>query len=302
MRKLTKGRVIFVCALFAACVGLSTAANGGAFNGTSDNGIDAYGWYYTITGGQFPTGTTPNGDNGSGGTFRFVTDDPVAWGRPASQSDVWQKDDWFPSNAGIAVTLKNNNGIVYDNNGLEPDAATAADPQYYDYNYYETVGKGAHVAYSMSNNFDWIYSGYFKLTQATQVDTMIGYFARSATPGDGLTNGFDPNNPIIGYRMNIWSNVSGDLLPVNTGSFDGDVFTSDTSAGTFSWSDTGFNRIGSTSQQDIYRLTYTLNTPITLPAGEYWFSHDAVVPEPGTLALLLAAGLGGLAYVWRRRS
>jgi hypothetical protein len=283
-------------------LGLTTAAHAAAFNGTSDNGRDDLGWYYTITGGQFPTGTTPNGDNGSGGTFRFVTDDAAAWGRDPAQTDVWQKDDWFPINAGIAVTLKNNSTIVYDNNGLEPGAATPADPNYYDYNYYDTVGKGAHVAYSMSNNFDWIYSGYLKLTADTTVDTLVGYFARSATPGDGLTNGFDPDNPNIGFRMNVWSNVAGDLLPTNTGSFDGDVFSSDSTAGTFSWSDTGIDRIGSTSQQDIYRLTYTLANPVTLPAGEYWFSHDAViVPEPATTALLAAGGLAALACFWRRR-
>ncbi len=297
MRKLAKVCIVVSCTLFALGSGLSAAANAASFNGTPDYGIDSLGYYYTITGGQFPTGTTPNGDNASGGTFRFLTDDSD-WGYTI---DTWQKDDWFPINAGIAVTLKNGGAIVYDNNGLEPGAATAADPNYYDYGYYSTVGKGVHVAYSMSNNWDWIYAGYFKLTAATEVDTLIGYFARSATPGDALTNGFNPDSPSIGYRMNIWSNVSGDLLPTNTGSFDGDVFTSDTAAGTFTWSDTGFNRIGSSSVQDIYRLTYTLASPIALEAGEYWFSHDAVVPEPGTLVLLVTAGLGALCYAWRRR-
>jgi hypothetical protein len=301
MKKSAKVFAVAALVLIAVCYSMTSAAHAVTFNGTSDYGTDQFGWYYAITGGQFPTGTTPNGDNGSGGTFRFVTDDPAVWGRPASQSGVWQKDDWFPINAGIAVTLKNSGGIVYDNNGLEPGAATPADPNYYDYNFYNTVGKGAHVAYSMSNNFDWVYSGYMKLTADTTVDTLVGYFAYSATPGDGLTGGFDPNNANIGFRMNIWSNVSGDLLPTNTGSFDGDVFTSDATAGTFSWSDTGVNRVGSTSQQDIYRLTYTLASPITIPAGEYWFSHDAVVPEPGTMVLLITSGIGALAYGWRRR-
>jgi hypothetical protein len=100
----------------------------------------------------------------------------------------------------------------------------------------------------------------------------------------------------------VWSNESGDLLPVDTGSFDGDVFTSDSTPGSFSWSDTGFDRVGSSSTQNIYRMTYTLDNPITLQPGEYWFSHDAyIVPEPGTLVLLGMASLACLINGRRRR-
>ncbi|HEX6960935.1 MAG TPA: hypothetical protein VF175_03655, partial [Lacipirellula sp.] len=103
------------------------AASAAALNGVSDYGTDAHGWYYTITGGQFPTGPTPNGDNGSGGVFRFLVDNAADWGRNPAESGNWQKDDWFSDNAGIAVTLRNGGAIVYDNNGLEADAATPAD-------------------------------------------------------------------------------------------------------------------------------------------------------------------------------
>jgi hypothetical protein len=282
--------------LAAAAIILAThvSLQAAPLNGVSDYGTDVFGWYYTITGGQFPTGPTPNGDNGSGGTFRFLVDDAAIWGRNPSESGVWQKDDWFSDNAGIALTMRNGAAIVYDNNGLEPDAATPADPTYYNVvtGNYPTGGHGAHVAYSMSNNFDWVYAGYFEIETSTTVTELTGYFVSSTNPNDPLTAGFDPNHPTVNYRMNIWSNVTGDLLPTDTDSFDGDVFTSDTAAGAFAFSDTGFDRVGSSSTQDIYRLTYTLATPLTLDPGIYWYSHDAVIPEPGTFALVGMAVFG----------
>lgn len=275
-------------------------------NGVSENGTNQYGYYYAISGGLFPTGNLPNGDNGSGGTFRFLVDDAVEWDRNPAESGVWQKDDWFPDNASKALTIRNGSAIVYDNNGLEPDAAIAADPTYYNVQTgnYPAGGHGAHTMYSMSNNFDWIYAGYFNLESETTITSLTGYFNFSSDPGDALTAGFDPNNPEISFRMNIWSNVDGDLLPTDTGSFDGDVFSSELVAGAFDFSDTGFDRVGSSTLNDIYRLTYTLDDPITLAAGVYWFSHDAViapVPEPSTLALAGLAGIAGLAIVRRRR-
>jgi len=281
--------------MVTGALGLASAAHAAPLNGVSDNGTDALGYYYAISGGQFPTGSTPNGDNASGGTFRFLVDDAAEWGRSPSESGNWQKDDWYSDNASIALTLKNGGSIVYDNNGLEPGAATPAIASYYSY---PAGGHGAVTAYSMSNNFDWIYAGYFKITAATTVDQLVGYFAYNTNTSDALTAGFDPANPNVGFRMNIWSNVSGDLLPTDTNSFDGDVFSSDNAAGTFGWSPTTFDRIGSSSTQDIYRLTYTLAEPITLQPGEYWFSHDAVVPEPSTFAVL---GLGAGALLLRRQ-
>ena len=283
-----------------AALGLASAAHAAPLNGVSDNGTDALGYYYAISGGQFPTGSTPNGDNASGGTFRFLVDDAAEWGRNPSESGNWQKDDWYSDNAGIALTLKNGSSIVYDNNGLEPGAATPADPNYYNVvtGNYPTGGHGAVTAYSMSNNFDWIYAGYFKIEAATTVTQLVGYFAYNTNPNDALTGGFDPANPNIHFRMNIWSNTDGDLLPTDTNSFDGDVFSSDNTAGTFGWSDTSIDRVGSSSTQDIYRLTYTLSESITLQPGEYWFSHDAAVPEPSTVAVL---ALGAGALLLRRR-
>ncbi len=266
------------------------------FNLANDYATDEYGYYYAISGGKFPTGTTPNGDNASGGTFRFITDSPD-WGQP---QDTWRKDDWFASNSGIAVTLKNGASIVYDNNGLETGAADAGfyNAANYDANNPNNPGAGAVTAYSMSNNFDWIYAGYLKLTQATTITELVGYFAWSGNPNDALHGSFNPNDPNLRYNMNIFSNVPGDLLPTNTGSFAGDVFTSDNNAGAFAWSDTGYDRVGSSSTQNIYRMSYTLNAPITLQAGEYWFSHDAeIVPVPlpaaAWMGVALVGGVGG---------
>jgi hypothetical protein len=263
--------VLFVLACFSVI-----GAQAAVFNGVGDYQTDQLGYYYVITGGKFPTGNIPNGDNASGGTFRFLTDDP-AWGYP---TDVWQKDDWFSDNAGVAVTMKNGNASVYDNNGIE-------DGTYGDY--YNANGShgldGLYRGYSMSNNFDWVYSGYVKLTQATTIDTLIGYFDANGGSADPVA--FNPFSPNIRYRMNIWSNVAGDLLPTNTNSFDGDVLASDALGGSFTVSDTGVVRTMPDGSTDpIYRLTYTLDSSITLQAGEYWFSHDAnVVPEPATLVV-----------------
>lgn len=279
------GKVAGLVAM-AAILSWQSAAWALPFNGFGDNQIDSMGYYYAITGGKLPPGQTRTGASATGGTFRYITDDP-AWNTwygpsPAYAIDVWHKDGWFPQNVSIALTLKNSNSIVFDNNGIEDGTYG---------NYYDATAQGLTSAntpglyrgYSMSNNFDWIYAGYLKLTQATTFDTIIGYF----DPNSGL----DPNNPLLGYRMNFWSEATGGtLLPVNTGSFDGDVLSSDRTAGTFSVSDSGVDRVfgvdmGS-AHDDIWRLTYQLNTPITLQPGDYYFSHDAVIiPEPLTAAL-----------------
>lgn len=265
-------RLTILLVVFSFC----TVASADIFNGHGDYETGTHGYYYAITGGQFPTGTTPNGDNASGGTFRFVTDDPY-WGHSL---DTWHKDDWFPQNAGIALTIQDNGTTVYTNCGIEEGTYGT---------YYDGTGAassssvpGLYRAFSMSNNYDWIYAGYFKLEERTTIDTLIGYFDENL--------GFDRNDPMITYNMNIWSNVDGDLLPVNTGSFTGDVFSSDSVSGTFATSDTGVDRIFGddygNQTDDILRLTYTLDSPITLEAGEYWFSHDAeIVPVPGAVLL-----------------
>ncbi len=255
------------------------------FNGAPGYQTDAFGYYYAITGGQFPTGTTPNGDNASGGTFRRIYDDP-AWG---ASINTWLKDDWFPENAGLALTLYDGGTNIYDNNGI--DDGTQGD--FYNAQAQGTANAdtpGLYRAYSMSNNFDHVYATYFKLESETTIDTIVGFFDSTA--------GLDPFSPYLKYNMNIWSStlVNGDLLPTNTGSFAGDVFSTHFTGGTFSVTDSGIDRVfedGTTD--DIFRLEFQLDSPVTLAAGEYFFSHDAaIVPEPSSFVLL---GIGSVAIV-----
>jgi hypothetical protein len=281
-----------LAALAVSAVLISSAAHAETFNGAGDNQTDAHGYYYAVGGGLLPNGQTRNGDNASGGTIRFVTDDP-AWGQP---TDVWRADDWFPATSSLALTMSNSGSVVFDNNGIETNNVPAG------YWNSSQVPGSTTVGYSMSNNFDWIYAGHFHLAADTIIDTITGYFIVSTDPDSPAYSGvaqFDPNDPSISFNANIFSEVAG-MLPKNTGSFRGDVFSSNTTGGTFSWSDTGYDRVTSTSSSDIYRLNYKLNAPITLAAGDYYFSHDAsIVPLPSVL--LAGAPLLGAVATWRRR-
>lgn len=284
---------------------VSAASANSAFDSQSDNETDQYGYYYAMTGGKFPTGTTPNGDNASGGTFRFLLDSPV-WG--SYTLGQWNKDDWFESNASLALTLRNGQATVYDNNGLEDGSYG----DYYDASNLSASGDkpGLYRGYAMSNNFDWIYAGYFKIEETVQVTEIIGYFDPNS--------GFDPDSPDILFDMNIWSAYQDmpdtrptSWMPVNTGGFTGDVFSAKNTPGTFAWSDTGVDRVFGTdynnATDDIHRLSYSLEEALTLEPGVYFFSHDAEiaasqpVPEPVTMLAFAsaAAGLGG--YIRRRR-
>ena len=163
MFRLTAG-----CVLAMALAWSSTASAG--LDGGPDYQTDAHNYYYIVTGGVQPAWQTYNGDNASGGVFRFLTDDP-AWGQPTGS---WQKDDWFTDNAGFALTLKNGGTTVYQNHGIEQ-----GDPQGY-YNGDGPHGNhGLYRGYSMSNNFDWTYASYFNLDPSAgpvTFDTIIGYF------------------------------------------------------------------------------------------------------------------------------
>ena len=280
---------VFVLVATIALHGLALA--GPAFNGQVDFNTDEYGYYAVLTGGKLVNGQSETSP-GKDGVMCFIHDgqDPHPWGSYPGAFQQWKRDVgvWFDQTAGLALTMKYQGATVFDNNGIEDSSYPA--------NFYgnQSAPKENHpglpVGYAMSNNMDWTYAGYFKLESDTQVDQITGYFAETFWEAIQLNSGLD-------FNMNIYSTVEGTgddagyRMPANTGAFRGDVFSDDAVPGTFSISDTGEKRYfwGFPGDDDIIdRLTYTLDSPITLPAGEYFFSHDAQVPipEPGWLGPL----------------
>jgi hypothetical protein len=252
------------------------------FDQQGDNQRHDLGYYYAITGGKFPTGHIPNGDDDSGGTFRSLSDEP-AMGSPI---DTWIKDDWFPENAGLALTLMKGSIVVYDNNGIEDTTGAG----FYNYSSAACAGAywpGLYRGYSMANNLDWIYASYFKLEQEGTFDTIIGYFDPTFS---GVAD-FSPYSPSIRYRMNIWSSIqdgSNSYMP-RVASFTGDVLSTDSRPGVFQVSETSVNRVFPVcpdlpfmpiDPDPIWRLVFKLRAPVTLQAGVYFFSHDAIIVTP----------------------
>ena len=233
------------------------------------------GFYFGILGGKSVPNQSLNGVAGANSALALRQSDSVAWGLVGL--NAWSKNTGLgatnASVSGLALTVRNGNAVVFDNNGLED----GSHGRFYD----NTNGPdnsqkpGLGKAFTMSNYFPLIFGSYVRLSQRTTVTEIIGYFdfyGNTDLP-------FDAQNPFLRYRMNIWSNATG-AIPKDTNNFTGDVFSSDTIQGAFTFSDTGVRRISNKAQDapsPIYRLSYKLNAPLTLEAGEYWFSHDASV-------------------------
>ncbi len=234
------------------------------------------GFYYSLLGGKSVTGQTLNGVSGGTSALAFRQSDQITWG--TAGLNAWTNDTGLNSSfsvvSGLALTLFNGTTVVYDNNGIETNTAgnfynNANGPS-------DTSKPGLTDMFSMSNYFPLVFAGYFRLAQSTTITKLTGYFDASGN----ITLPFDPANPYVKYRMNIWQNSPNPNLPGETGNFTGSVFASDNAPGTFSYSDTGLKLVSSVPNafpKPIYRLTYTLASPLTLQAGEYWFGHDASV-------------------------
>ncbi|MBN1908823.1 MAG: PEP-CTERM sorting domain-containing protein [Pirellulales bacterium] len=288
-------RVIAIITLLTIA-GWGSTAGASVFNGHVDYQVELDGYYAVITGGLFPNGQTRTGIKSTGGTmfYLFENTDNSEY-IPPRVPQAWNRDGWFTATSGVALTMRDSSGaIVYDNNGIDTGLFPT---DFYGKQDGSEITPGLYWGYSMANNDDWIYAGYFRLTEETTISEISGYFSSSCGGEIDLSYPFD-------FAMNIFSEEDGTMMPTNTGGFDGDVFCSDFVPGTFSISDTNVDRIYegvSWSPTDrIMRLTYTLDSPVTLPAGEYYFSHTAqVVPEPASLAIWCLLGLAFAGGAWR---
>jgi len=261
-------------------VPIEVSAGAQATQGNISVPVEPNGFYWVVTAGKFVNGQTLNGVAGPGSAIAFSHDDAASWGPNGHKA--WTKQTGLGAAhracSGLALTLKSGATIVYDNNGIEDGTHGG---------YYDNRGgvpdadkPGLWIAYSMSNNFNAVFAGYFRLAARTTFNQVIGYFDGNGNP----ELRFDPASIYNRYRMNIWSNASGDV-PTGPAGFTGNVFSSDRTAGKSAFSATGVNRVFRDGASDpIYRLAYTLDAPFTLEAGEYWFSHDVAVPEAGVSA------------------
>ena len=271
-------RPLLVAAAAAAFVSLALPSQAQCppddLDGVADNERDDLDYFYVVTGGKFPTGNMPNGDNASGGTFRYLVDDP-GWGYPTG---AWRRDDWFPQNAGLALTLRNGGVTIYDNNGIDDDTHGG----FYDSSAVATPGPGLYRGYCMSNNWDFTYATYFKLAAPTTIDEIVGYY-----DGDGYYGDFDATSPELSFRTNIWSSVLAGMAGPNPildpacATYEGDVLSVESVEADWSVSDTGVAREFPPSfgrpPDPIWRMSFKLAGPVTIPAGEYFFNVEALV-------------------------
>ena len=215
-------------------------------------------------GGKAVTGQTVNGVD----ALAYRQSDQVAWGAAGFNQWIHPASSMIDSTvSGEAVTFKNGGTTVYDNNGI--DAGTAG-------NFYNNAGGGADSTkpgltnlYSMSNYFPLVMSTYMKLSSPVTVTEMIGYFDGNGSRGTTVRSDESvyqiPDEHLVECRR---------TSRPTPGTYAGDVFSTDTTAGTFTVSNTGMTRVSSTAgaaPDPIWLLSFKPSSPMTIPAGEYWF-------------------------------
>ncbi|MCW5977462.1 MAG: hypothetical protein KIT09_05265 [Bryobacteraceae bacterium] len=238
------------------------------------------GFYLVIGAGKFPNGQTRNAVPGPGAAIVFMHDNVPIWGEDGLRQWTFSSPlgAAHAATSGLALTLRNQGVVVYDNNGIEDGTHGG----FYDNSngaVSDNEKPGLWEWYSMSNDLYGVFASYFRLPQTTTFDEIIGYFDGNGQP----ELRFNPASVYNRFRMNIWSNGAGEMPATN--SFTGNVFSSDATPGIFSYSATDARRIFSTGAgEPLYRMVYKLDQPLTLEAGEYWFSHDTAVPESTPVA------------------
>lgn len=278
--------------LLFAGLAVAGTAFGQAFNGTSENYLPTF--FYAATADQFVNGATLDGDTGA---LYYTHDDAPFWngfsGAPGGPN-VWTKEVGFGSGvSGLAFDLSIGGTTVFSNNSI-----AEGDPN----GNYLNGGANARGAYSMENNFDFVYAGYFALEQDTRFDSLSMFYYTGDPFNTGI--GWDPSF-LTGWTWSIWS-VDQNGGPVNTGGFTGDVLSSDLlnaqiMLGDFSVSQSATNGINALN------FDFIPGASAQLGAGEYYLTFSPrvaappVVPEASTYGILGAVFLGLLVVIRRLR-
>ena len=99
----------------------------------------------------------------------------------------------------------------------------------------------------------------------------------------------------------VYENNAGFIMPSGT-TFTFNDFTGYTIATpTVHWGGTGAPDDLNAGSYTAYGVNWVFGDTQSNYLGGYLVSNPTVVPEPGTLVLLITAGLGALGYAWRRR-
>jgi hypothetical protein len=282
-------RLIFAVAILLLSVeGASAAYTSYPFTGGPQYQWDDT-WYQAFLGKRTYAGATQQGQ------VWLISDDP-AYGPP---QQTWFSDSLNGGCQGLGFTLKKSGVVVFDNTGL----AAGIDSDYQEL----VLGVGnANQYYSMANNYDSIVASGVSFDSNVEFDSITAYYG---------IDSYLPNsaNSFPIYKMDVWKAIGGTGNPVNTNSFNGNFLSADSFATPldFNVSYTTFDRTfgpgGTGGSDEIWQVTYTLPSAMTLAAGQtYYFASSAAVPEPGSLALCGGIGLLGLVRVgvrrWRKKS
>ncbi len=157
-------------------------------------------------------------------------------------------------------------------------------------NFWVTDGLGGYaaIANEPSNTGEWTGSSAYDTTWDVLKDATVWVYEVSPTAGFKLPNG-----------VTTTTNVpAGTVSPHFTFS---DFASYTIAPPTTPWGGSGAPDDLNASSYTAYGVNWVLGDTQSNYLGGYLVSNPTVTPEPGTLVLLLTAGLGLLCYAWRRR-